>query len=163
MASIKYPGGVIREGDQFITADFDAPITVVAIYAYNGKEFVSVGFSEKVTIMDAKVFVEHVTSGFYMHSGTPLLIEGTRFVQPSDATLVTVLGVSDRKERFVSTNGDTYEFMYFVRRYDAQGKVNYATVKESYLLSLTLVGATVHPDLPTNPALPGTIDIILEV
>lgn len=163
MALIRYAGGVITEGAQFITADFDAQLTVTAIYSYDGKINVVVGFSGKMQIMDAKVFVEHVTSGFYMHAGTPSVIEGTRFIQPSDETLLTVLHVSDRKERFTTANGDAYEFMYFVRRYDKDGKVNFATVKESYLNSLHLVGTTEQPDLPTNPNLPGVIDIILEV
>lgn len=163
MSTIKYAGGVITEGDMFVTADFDAQLTVTSIFSYGGKVNVVIGFFGKVQIMDAKVFVEHVTSGFYMHSGTPYFIEGVRFLQPSDETLITVLAVSDRKERYTTTNGDAYDFMYFVRRYDKDGKVNFATVKESYLKSLHLVGTTEQPDLPINPNLPGIIDIILEV
>lgn len=163
MSAIKYPSGSIQVGDQFSTAEYDAPITVSAIFSYGGKIQVAVGFSDKVTLMSGSLFVEHVVSGFYIPSGTALFIEGTRFVQPSDETLVTILGVSDRKERFTSSSGTTSEFIYFVRRYDPRGTVSFAAVKESYLVSLTLVGATVPPELPTNPSLPGVIEIILEV
>lgn len=163
MSVIKYQGGVINEGDQFTTADFDAPLTVSAIFSYAGKITVAVGFSDKSTLMSGSLFVEHVLSGFYVPSGTPRFIEGSRFIQASDETLVTVLDVSDRKERFTSTNGTTSEFVYFVRRYDPKGSVGFMAVKESYLAALTLVGATVPIELPTNPDLPGTIEIILEV
>lgn len=163
MSAINYPGGTISENDVFTTADYDMPITVSSIFSYGGNIMVAIGFAGKVTLMTGEKFVEHVTTGFYLPSGTALFVEGERFRQLNDESLITVLGVSDRKERFVSTSNASYQFMYFVRRYNMNGEVNYTVVQESYLAGLFKVTTTIVPDLPYNPNLPGTIDIILEV
>lgn len=149
--SVTHDGLKVVEGDVLYMADNIHPVVVLAIYQNQDETPRTVlGYGGNEYLMDCATLLSSIRSGYFSSIGTPSYQKGARFRQPNTDTLVSVIGVSDRR-----SNG---QFHYFVQHVDANGAITYTTLDETTLKGYPRETSVVVRPFPTD--LPTDADII---